>query len=96
MNANRDLMMYDARKKSILLAALLLFLFGGFGAHRFYVGSRVIGCIQLFITLVGLFLGPLGLGFFILVFMAFWVLIDAFLLPGLVRAHNVSLANTLS
>ncbi len=50
----------------------LLWIFGFFGAHRFYFGRRISGTIYFFT------LGLLGIG---------W-LIDAFLIPGMSRAAD--------
>jgi TM2 domain-containing membrane protein YozV len=45
--------MEDESEKRILPAALLCFFFGVFGVHRFYVGKRGTGVLQL-LTLGGL------------------------------------------
>lgn len=59
-------------KKSLLTAYFLLFCFGWFGIHRFYLGKWFSGLIYL-----GTF-GLLGIG----------VLLDIFILPNLVRETN--------
>lgn len=56
-------------KKSLLISYLLLFCFGWFGIHRFYLGKWLSGFIYL-----GTF-GLLGIG----------VLLDIFILPSMVR-----------
>lgn len=94
-DATRGMMMYDAQKKSLGVAYLLWFFLGTLGAHRFYVGRTVTAIVQLLTTLVGACTVALGVGFFLLACVGLWVLLDAFLLPGIVRGYNVALANRL-
>lgn len=89
----RDMMMYDAQKKSIGVAYLLWFFLGSLGGHRFYAGRTGTAIAQLLLTFVGGCTIFLGVGFFILGCMGLWVLIDAFLLPGIIRSFNLSLAS---
>lgn len=96
MDANRVLMQYDARKKSLMLAYLLLFVLGPFGGHRFYAFNKGDACVQLLVTLLGLAMGPLGFGIWVLVMQGIWLVIDAFLLPGQVRRYNLKLADDLA
>ncbi|HLQ75074.1 MAG TPA: TM2 domain-containing protein [Alloiococcus sp.] len=67
-------------KKSAVLAYALWFFFGMFGAHRFYMGKVGTGLVQLALTI-----------FFAwwtyAIIPGIWVLIDAFLLPGML-ANN--------
>lgn len=84
----RAQMIYDANKKSAGVAYLLCLFLGGFGAHRFYLGRTasavgqlllgVFGWITLFLTWI-----PLGI----------WLLIDLFLIPGIVRKGNMKIAD---
>lgn len=78
----RELLILDQevrnQGKSMLVAYLLWFFLGGFGAHRFYMkktGSAVAQLI-LTITVIGAIVSCI------------WVLIDAFLLHGMVREEN--------
>jgi TM2 domain-containing membrane protein YozV len=70
--------------KSALVAYLLWFFLGPFGAHRFYLARGGSGAAMLILFIVGLatlviFIGiPLVLGVLI------WLLVDAFLIPGMV------------
>ncbi|WP_082045493.1 TM2 domain-containing protein [Azotobacter chroococcum] len=66
-------------RKSTGVAYILLLLFGGFGVHRFYLGQIASGVTLLVITLSGaVFIFPLIITFV-------WVLVDLFLIPGIVR-----------
>ncbi len=76
------LMAYDANKKSTGVAYLLWFFLGGIGVHRFYLGKTGSGLLLMAITLVGLLLFPL------LIVTAIWVIVDAFLIPGIIQVHN--------
>ncbi|RIJ85380.1 hypothetical protein RSP822_16210 [Ralstonia solanacearum] len=96
----REIMLYDARKKSTGVAYLWWFLLGFLGAHRFYV-SRVGSAIAQAIANVGgtwLVVRDTGntAGWVLGVLGGLWVLVDLFLIPGMVRAYNTSLAERLS
>lgn len=84
-NDARVLMLYEANKKTALVAYLLWFFVGWFGGHNFYLERTGVAVAQLIltITLVG----------FVISF--FWVLVDAFLIPGWVRRQNNLLATQL-
>lgn len=62
----------DTRKKSATATWLLWLFLGELGAHRFYLG-RVGTGIAMLLTLGGLFI---------------WALVDAFLIPGMLRADK--------
>ena len=89
-------MQYDANKKSGVVAYLLWFFLGGFGAHRFYLGSKGPAIAQLVITLVSLVLTLVFIGIVGLVVVGIWVLVDAFLIPGMLQDYNTRLAAQLS
>lgn len=90
------LMQYDANKKSVGVAYLLWFFFGGFGGHRFYLGETGSAAALLIITLVSIALMFVVVGFFTLAISAIWVFVDLFLIPGIARKHNVNLAMQLN
>ncbi len=78
-------MVYEKSRKSVGIAYLLWLFLGAFGVHRFYAGDTKGGVIQLVlaITVIGwLVLAP-------------WLLIDLFLIPGLVRDKNLETMNML-
>jgi TM2 domain-containing membrane protein YozV len=84
-NDTRALMLFEANKKTALVAYLLWFFVGLFGGHNFYLKRTGVAVTQLFLTIT-----VIG----ILITM-FWVLVDAFLIPGWVRNQNNILATQL-
>ena len=94
--AVRSQMMYDANRKSSGVAYLLWFFLGGFGAHRFYLGEVGTGAAQLGLWLGGLLLLIVGIGFFLWFALGIWWIVDAFLIPGIIRTKNMQLADTLT
>jgi len=69
-------------KKSTGVAYLLWFFLGGFGAHRFYLGKTGTAVAQLIITIIGC------ITLFPLIITGIWMLVDAFLIPGIIQAHT--------
>jgi len=84
-NDARAMMLFEANKKTALVAYLLWFFVGCLGGHNFYLKRTGIAVTQLIlsITIVGL------------VITVFWVLVDAFLIPGWIRNQNNMLAMQL-
>ena len=84
-NDARAMMLFEANKKTALVAYLLWFFVGIFGGHNFYLKRTGVAVAQLIlsITVVGL------------VITVFWVLVDAFLIPGWIRNQNNMLAMQL-
>ncbi|SAL87375.1 TM2 domain protein [Caballeronia arvi] len=95
-DVSRQMMMYDAQKKSLVVAFLLWFFLGYLGAHRFYAGKTLSGILQLVMSLIGAALTFAGVGFVLLGVVGIWLFVDIFLLPGLIRNHNVALVSRLS
>jgi len=96
-NDARAMMLFDANKKSALIAYLFWFFLGGFGAHRFYGGKTGSGIVQLVMLVLGfVLLAAGGLGLLVLGALGIWVLVDAFLIPGWIRSQNTMLAQSLS
>jgi TM2 domain-containing membrane protein YozV len=84
-NDTRVLMLFEANKKTALVAYILWFFLGLFGAHNFYLGRTGVAIAQLILSLI-----LVGL---VITFV--WVIVDAFLIPGWVRRHNNLLAAQL-
>jgi TM2 domain-containing membrane protein YozV len=84
-NDARAMMLFEANKKTALIAYLLWFFVGILGGHNFYLKRTGVAVTQLIlsITVVGLAIT------------VFWVLVDAFLIPGWVRNQNNLLAMQL-
>lgn len=96
MSDAKKLMQYEANKKSAGIAYLLWFLFGMFGVHRFYLGRSGSGAAILVLTLLSFFLSFVGIGFLTIFIPAIWVLIDIFLIHGMVHDYNNTLINMLN
>ena len=81
-NDARVLMLFEANKKTALVAYILWFFLGLFGGHNFYLKRTGVAVAQLILTLtiVGMLITVV------------WVLVDAFLIPGWVRNQNNLLA----
>ena len=84
-NDARALMLFEANKKTAVVAYLLWFFLGLFGAHNFYLKRTGVAVAQLILslTLVGMIVTLV------------WVIVDAFLIPGWVRNQNNLLATQL-
>jgi TM2 domain-containing membrane protein YozV len=85
---SRTALRYDANKKTVGVAYALWFFLGIFGAHRFYLGASGTGAAILVLTIVSILLSVIYIGLILLIIPVLWVLIDAFLIPGLVRDYN--------
>ena len=81
----RAMMLFEANKKTALVAYLLWFFLGLLGGHIFYLKRTGIAVAQLLLTLT--IVGA--------VITVVWVLVDAFLIPGWVRNQNNLLAAQL-
>ncbi|MCB4805047.1 TM2 domain-containing membrane protein YozV [Methylobacterium brachiatum] len=67
---------------SIVLAYVLWFFLGAFSAHRFYLGRTGTAILQILLNCI-------LVGFI-------WVVLDLFLIPGMVRAKQASLRARLT
>jgi TM2 domain-containing membrane protein YozV len=96
VNSARQQMMYDANRKSVGVAYLLWFFTGGLGGHRFYLGQTGTAIAQLILFIVGWITVIIGVGLALLAVDGIWVLVDAFLIPGIAREQNMRLADRLT
>ncbi|CAP41293.1 TM2 domain-containing protein [Bordetella petrii] len=96
VNPASQAMLYDANKKSVGVAYLLWFFLGGVGGHRFYAGKTGSAIAIIALTIIGVLLSVVGVGFFLLFIVGIWVIVDAFLIPGWIRNSNTLLVATLS
>ena len=88
-------MMYDAQKESALIAYRLWWFLGPAGVPRFYLGRVGSGVVMLLLTCVSGVLTVVLIGFVGLAVVGLWWLVDAFLIPMMVKGHNVRLAHAL-
>ena len=87
VNGNiRSQVAYANNSKSIAVGYLLWLFLGVFGVHRFYAGKTKSGVAQLILLLIPI-VGWIALGL--------WLLADLFLIPGMIREHNVNLINLI-
>ena len=95
---SHDAMRYDANKKNLIVAYLLWIFVGWFGIHRMYLGKTVTGFAQLALWLACAVLGvlTLGIGYVLFLIPALWLLIDAFLIPGITRNFNNNLIDRIA
>ena len=92
----RQQMMYDAHRKSAGVSYLLWLFLGGLGAHRFYLGQTGTAVTQLILFVLGWLTLVVGVGLLLLAIVGIWLLVDAFLIPGIVREQNLRLADRLT
>ena len=92
MNDAQRVMLYDASKKSVAAAYLLWFFLGWFGAHRFYAGKIGSAVVMLILALITVPLMYVLIGFVTWAIVGLWWIVDAFLIPGLIRDYNLRLA----
>ncbi len=71
--------------KSPVVAYLLLFFLWGFGIHRMYLGRWGSGIIMLLMWGVGWLFSPILIGWPLLALVSLWVVIDIFLIPGMIE-----------
>jgi TM2 domain-containing membrane protein YozV len=89
------MMRYDANKKSVVVAYILWFFFGSLGAHRFYLKRTGSAVAMLVIFVASIVLSVTGIGFLGYIVLGLWVLVDAFLIPGMTRDYNNRLITSL-
>lgn len=83
------IMAFESRKKSTGVTYLLWFFLGGLGVHRFYLGRTGSGVAILALNILGwALLMAAGAGLLLLIPVGIWLLVDLFLIPGMVRSHN--------
>lgn len=67
-------------------AAYLLWLFmGTMGVHRLYLGRTGTGATMLVLFVLSIALSFVGVGLIGLLVLGIWAIIDAFLIPGMIR-----------
>lgn len=72
----------EKKKRNLVVAYLLWFFLGGFGAHRFYFKKTGSALAMLALTVGSIVLTVVLIGFIGLFVSGIWALVDAFLMPG--------------
>ena len=93
---SRAAMVYDAKKKSLLIAYLLWWFLGSLGIHRMYDGRMASGLVMLVLFVVSLVLTFVAVGVLGLLVIGAWWLVDAILLPGMIESYNLRLIDRVS
>ncbi|RWL87733.1 MAG: TM2 domain-containing protein [Mesorhizobium sp.] len=81
--------------KSAGVAYLLWFFLGALGAHRFYLARTGTAIAQLLFFIFGWMTIVIGIGALLLIPLAIWVLVDAFLIPGMIQRHKAEVRKRL-
>ncbi|MFO1165433.1 MAG: TM2 domain-containing protein [Paracoccus sp. (in: a-proteobacteria)] len=71
--------------KSPLVAYLLLIFLWGLGVHRMYLGRWISGILMAVLWGLGWLTAPILIGWPILGLVCLWVIIDMFLIPGMIQ-----------
>lgn len=78
----------ERRGKNIVVAYLLLLFIGTLGIHRFYLGLTGSAITQLVLTIAGWATVIILIGFLPLAVVWVWVIVDLFLIPGIIKNDN--------
>lgn len=76
---------------SPLLAYILWFFLGGLGAHRYYLGKILSAIVMTLLCVLSVLLSFVGIGVFGLIALLVWLIVDLFLIPGMVRQKQARL-----
>lgn len=75
-------------RKETGIAYLFFFLLGGFATHRFYLGRTGSAIAFLVLWWLGWALTAVYVGAFLVLAGVIWLIVDLFLIPGMVREAN--------
>lgn len=96
----QDQMLIEQRitndSKSAGVAYLLWFFLGSLGGHRFYLGRVGTGLLMLAMLIVGFATVAVGFGAIVWVILGIWLLVDLFLIPGIIRNDKEKLRQRLT
>lgn len=81
--------------KSPFVAYLLAILLWGFGAHRLYLGRYMSGLVMLAMWGIGWLTAPILIGWLPIALVAVWMVIDLFLIPGMIREDQAVIRQRL-
>lgn len=86
---------FETRKTSLALGYFLLGILGIYGGHRFYLGKTGSAVAMLCITVCSILSMIILIGFVTIWITLIWAIIDACLLPGIVRNRNLQLIDDI-
>ncbi len=81
--------------RSPVVAYLLLILLWGCGVHRMYLGRWISGFVMLALWGLGWLTAPILIGWPLLGFVSLWVILDMFLIPGMMAEDRDDLRRAL-
>ena len=87
------------QKKSVGIAYLLWFFFGGFGAHNWYVGKPMLAGAQMFgyiIALAMYFSGNVIFGGLLFIALGISLILDLCFIPARINAHTERMRESMS
>lgn len=91
----KAMLVYQNQSKSTGLAFALWFMTGWLGGHRFYLGQTGTAITMLCIGLASIPLTFIIVGVVGWIVLSIWMLVDLFLIGGMVRQHNEQLITRL-
>lgn len=89
------MMRFEANRSSVLVAYIIWFFLGFFGLHRMYCGRWLSGLLMLALHGFSWLTWYIGIGIIGFGILGLWWLIDALLIPGMVRRANNELVDRL-
>lgn len=89
------MMRFEANRSSVLVAYIIWFFLGLFGLHRMYLGRWVSGLLMLALHGLSWLTWYIAIGVVGFALLGLWWLIDALLIPGMVRRANNALIDRL-
>lgn len=90
------LMAFESNKKSAGVTYLLWIFLGGFGGHRFYLGRNGSAAVMLILGILGWLTIWIVVGLIFFIPLGIWLLVDLFLIPGMVQEQNSGLMRRLN
>jgi TM2 domain-containing membrane protein YozV len=85
-----EMIRFEAEKKSAGLAFVLCWILGNFGAHRFYM-KKPHAVTKLIIMVISIPLCFFCIGYFGVLAMTIWTIVDLFYISGWVKEYNTAL-----